>query len=151
MGTKDLPSKIASANGRVPSVIKNKPVHIDVNGAYYRLIKARAFSVVEKYASSVARAAAANHPSIQNTPPAPITASEQTETTATEQIETADPDSVFNLNAELLEQANTHFSLTDKLSQLAYDAAGPLSVIVTKESKVQVMTDRDRSMVCVDI
>jgi hypothetical protein len=62
MGTKDLPSKIASANGRVPSVIKNKPVHIDVNGAYYRLTKARAFSVVEKYASSVARAAAATTP-----------------------------------------------------------------------------------------
>jgi hypothetical protein len=55
------------------------------------------------------------------------------------------------LNAELVEQANTYFSLADKLSQLAYDAAGPLSVIVTKESKVQVMTDRDRSMVCVGI
>ncbi|KAF9542588.1 hypothetical protein EC957_001795 [Mortierella hygrophila] len=117
----------ASAKGRVPSVIKDKPVHTDVNGAYFRLIKARTFSVVEEYASSVARAVAANHPSMQETPLAPLTAFEQTETTATEQIETVDPDSLFTLNAELLEQANTHFSLADKLSQLAYDAAGPLS------------------------
>lgn len=137
MGVDNLPSEIASAKGRVPSVIKNKPVHIDMNGAYFRLIKARIYSVVESYASSVARAAAANHPSMQET----SLASEQTETTATEQMETA----------ELLEQANTHFLLKDKLSQLAYDAAGPLSVLVTKDSKVVDGTDRHRSMVCIDI
>lgn len=151
MGVPGLPSEIASANGRVPSVIKDKPVHIDVNGAYFRLIKARTFSVVEKYASSVARAAAVNQPSMQETPSAPLTASEQNETTATEQIDTADPDSLFTLNAELLEQANAHFSLADKLSQLAYDAAGPLSVFVTKEGKVEDGTDRHRSIVCIDI
>ncbi|KAF9150141.1 hypothetical protein BG015_008048 [Linnemannia schmuckeri] len=125
MGVPGLPKEIADTGGPIPDDIKNKLVHIDMYGAYYRLIKARCFSVVEKFTSSNARTAAINH---------------QHSGTPME----VDPSLV--LDQQLFERANQNPSLAGKLAQLTHDASRSLSVAVTKAGQVADPANSKRSM-----
>jgi len=137
MGVHGLPGEIKNATGIVPAKMNGKEFHVDMNGTYYGLMKARAYSVVQKYTTTLMRdteTANLHMPQIEDAPERPGS------------TDSASPDP-NDAQADLLRRANMLFGLKDKLTMVTSGPNSPDSVVIDKDGMLQDGTDQQRVMV----
>ncbi|KAG9065458.1 hypothetical protein KI688_002785 [Linnemannia hyalina] len=136
MGVNGLPGEIKNATGIAPAKMNGKEFHVDMNGTYYGLMKARAYSVVQKYTTTLTRntePANLHMPQMEDAPERP------------ESTDSASPDP-NDAQADLLRRANMLFGLKDKLAMVTSGPNSPDSVVVDKDGMLQDGTDQQRVM-----
>ncbi|KAG0356007.1 hypothetical protein BGX24_006505, partial [Mortierella sp. AD032] len=116
--------------------MSGKEVHVDMNGTYYGLMKARAYSVVQKYTTKLAR-----DTETANLHMAQI----EDGTERSESTDSASSD-LNDAQTDLLKRANMLFGLKDKLAMVTSGPNNPDSVVVDKDGMLQDGTDQQRVM-----
>jgi len=137
MGVHGLPQEIKNATGVVAAKTNGKEFHVDMNGTYYGLIKARAYSVVQKHATTLTRDAETANQHMEQMEDAP----ERPESTGSASPAPSDT------QADLLRRANMHFGLKDKLAMVTSGPNSPESVVIDNHGMLQDGTDQQRAMV----
>ena len=129
---------IKSAKGRVPSVIQG-PVHVDMKGSFYNLIKSRSYSSFSrKTTSSARRAAYSNSRNDQERPPAVQSTSVPLHQPSTD------------IKA-LVDAANEEYFMEDKLAHVLDTASGLVSLSITEDGKLKENSQDPKKVVCIDI
>lgn len=129
---------IKTAKCRVPSVIQG-PIHVDMKGSFYNLIKAWSYSSFNrKITSSARRAAYSNSRNDQERPLAVQSTSVPLHQPSTD------------IKA-LIDAANEEYFMEDKLAHVLDTASGPVSLVITEDGKLKEESQDPKKVVCIEI